>query len=131
MGFAPFGTTSSAFTRLLFASAGADVRRAAGRLRNDTPCGDVASLAPAVLIGRTEAASVDVPVLVLSGSRDARVAPMSAATARSTFSGSPAVTAKVIRGAGSALTLEKQAGQTRSVSARLVARPIGRVRGVG
>lgn len=114
VGFAPFGATSSAFAKLLFASAGSDVRREASRLRNDTPCGDVSTLAPAVLIGRTEAGAINVPVLVLSGRRDARVAPMSPATARSTYSGSPKVSARIIAGAGSALPLERQAGQTRS-----------------
>ncbi|MGA8256654.1 MAG: alpha/beta hydrolase [Nocardioides sp.] len=116
--FAPFGATNQTFNRLMFASAANDVRRRAAQLRNPTPCGDVATVSSAVLIGRSEASAVDVPVLVLSGSRDARVSPMNRAQARSAFSGSPHVTARVFPGAGSALPLERQAPQVRATVLR-------------
>lgn len=101
--FAPFGATAAAYDRLLFASAPASVVRVATARRNATPCGDVSSLAGALFNASLTDTTVDVPVLVLRGSRDAR------ATGWGAVRSSQTVTRRVITGAGNALVLEKQA----------------------
>ncbi|WP_134741985.1 hypothetical protein [Nocardioides sp. 503] len=111
-GYAAYGATVADYRRLLFATAPRRVQESAVRQRNATPCGDVASLGPAILAASASARRVEVPVLVLSGSRDARVS-RSAAESASAFRGSPWVTARTIAGAGSALPLERSAPRTR------------------
>jgi len=113
-GYAAFGRSPAAFRSLLFATAPAAVQRAATRQRNATPCGDVTSLASALLGSGSTAARVEVPVLVMYGSRDSRVRPGAAAAAGRMFRGSEAVTPVTVPGAGSALPLERSAPRTRS-----------------
>ncbi len=112
-GFAPYGATRRAFRRALFATAPAAVQRAAALRRNSTPCGDVASLAAAVLASGAE--DVDVPVLVLQGGADARrggdglEGTTSARLVRRTFAD-----------AGSALPLERSAPAVRRAVLRFL-----------
>lgn len=105
-GFAPYGDDAATFRRLLFHSAPARVQRAAARLRNSTPCGDVGSLVPSILTG--QGGEVDVPTLVLTGGADARRGGDGI-----TGSSSAPVVRRTIAGAGSALVLEKQAPAVR------------------
>ena len=120
--YAPFGASAMDFRRLLFASAPTRVQRSAVRLRNSTPCGDVTSLASAVSVTATSASKVEVPVLLMFGSADRRLRPGTArATARS-FSNSRGVSLAVVRGAGSALPLERQAPRTRGTVLRWLKR---------
>lgn len=103
---APYGVSSADYRRLLFASAPAAVQREATRLRNGTPCGDVASLASAVLAA--DGRAVGVPTLVLTGSRDARRGGDGITATSSTR-----LVRRTYAGAGSALPLEAQASAVR------------------
>lgn len=120
-GFAAYGATPRAFRRLLFASAPAAVQRAAAARRNSTPCGDVASVLPAVLA--SQGGRVEVPTLVLSGGADTR-------RGGDGITATPA--ARVVRrsfaGAGSALPLERQAPAVRRAVLRFVRGLDNRVR---
>ncbi|NYG56983.1 alpha/beta hydrolase [Nocardioides perillae] len=120
--YAPFGSDAAAFSRLLFASAPERVRRAALRLRNETPCGDVESLVPTVARAAVSAGSVEVPVLLLTGARDSRVRPLSAAEAGLLFRRSEELTVRTVAGAGSALPLERGADRVRGTVLRWLAR---------
>jgi pimeloyl-ACP methyl ester carboxylesterase len=102
---APYGASNADFRRLLFASATSAVQKAASRLRNPTPCGDVASTAAAVLTADSH--PVEVPTLVLTGSKDVRGGDTVKAA-----SGTRLVR-RSYAGAGSALPLEKQAPAVR------------------
>lgn len=105
-GSASYAATSvDTFSALLFRTAPRAVRSAAVRLRNATPCGDVTSVATAVLAASTTSRAVDVPVLVLRGSRDA------ASRGTVKVSSSDGVVRRTVWGAGNALVLEKQAPQ--------------------
>ncbi len=111
--FAPYGGTDRAFRQLLFASATPTVQRLATRLRNSTPCGDVASLLSGVLAAQGQA--VDVPTLVLQGSADARRGGDGiTATSRTRL------VRRTFAGAGSALPLERQAPAVRRTVLRFV-----------
>jgi pimeloyl-ACP methyl ester carboxylesterase len=116
-GYAPYGATVAEYRRLLFATATVHVQRTAVRRRNPTPCGDVASLDQVMLSSTVSAARVEVPVLVMTGSRDARVR-QQAAQAAGAFGSSREVTAHTVPGAGSALPLEASAPVTRRLVLR-------------
>ena len=116
--YASYGASAAAFRRLLFASAPAKVQRLAAQRRNATPCGDVESLLSATAVASSSADRVEVPVLLMYGSQDRR---MRAGTARSnarSFGGSESVSLAVLRGAGSALPLERSAKRTRGTVLR-------------
>ena len=117
-GYASYGASRAAFQRLLFASAPVAVRRHALRLRNNTPCGDVTSLGSTVLSATLTAGQVEAPVLLLSGSKDARIRRGGTQEAAASFRNSPKVTTRIVAGAGSALPLEKSAPQTRTTVLR-------------
>lgn len=106
--FAPFGATARAYDRLLFRTATRPVRRAALERRNPTPCGDVASLPGALASLTLSDREVDVPVLVLRGGADARTS-----GGATSVSSTDEVSRRTIKGAGSALPLERSAPKTR------------------
>jgi pimeloyl-ACP methyl ester carboxylesterase len=112
--YAPYGASAAQYRTLLFTTAPAAVQRTAVRLRNATPCGDVTSLGSVVLSSALTAGSVEVPVLLLSGSRDARMRNQPAQAA-ATFAASEKVTTRILAGAGSSLPLERSAPRTRSL----------------
>lgn len=120
--YTAYGETRARFRKLLFASASEEVRRLATRQRNATPCGDVLSLLSAVTSATADARRVEVPVLLLTGNRDARVRPMTSDEADSLFSASEDVTARTVRGSGSALPLEARAWRVRGTVLRWLAR---------
>ncbi|CAN5660779.1 hypothetical protein BH11ACT8_BH11ACT8_12410 [soil metagenome] len=111
-GFAPFGRTSRDYRSLLFRTAVGPVQRTATGHRNSTPCGEVAGMAAAVLSARSSG-KLDVPVLVLKAGGDARNG-----SGRVAVTSSRTVTRHTVRGAGSALPLEKSAGHTRQTVLR-------------
>ncbi len=116
--YASYGASAAAFRRLLFVSAPAKVQRLAAQRRNATPCGDVESLPSATAVASSSADRVEVPVLLMYGSEDRR---MRAGTARDnarSFGGSESVSLAVLRGAGSALPLERSAKRTRGTVLR-------------
>jgi len=106
-GFADFGDTARAYRALLFRTAPSGVRRAAVQRRNPTPCGDVTSLPGALASATAADRDVDVPVLVLRAGRNARTEDGS-----SSVRSSERVTRTTVKGAGSALTLERSAPAT-------------------
>lgn len=110
-GYAAFGATAAQYRRLLFASAPAAVQRTAVRRRNPTPCGDVLTLGQVLLSSALTAGQVEAPVLLMSGSRDARV--RNPGQVASLFGASEKVTTRTVSGAGSALPLERSAPRTR------------------
>ncbi|WP_193610777.1 hypothetical protein [Nocardioides lijunqiniae] len=113
-GYASYGASVAEYRGLLFATAPRRVQATAAGKRNATPCGDVTSLRRAIVSSTASAGRVEVPVLVLSGSRDARVS-RQAAEAASAFRASPRVIARTVAGAGSALPLERSAPLTRRI----------------
>lgn len=119
--YSSYGGSAQEFRSLLFVSAKAKVRRLATRQRNATPCGDVTSLAGAVTSATVGAAYVEVPVLLLTGARDARNRPLGAGEARLLFRSSEDVRTRTIAGAGSALPLEGRAGEVRRTVLRWLA----------
>lgn len=114
--YAPLARTASEYRRLFFASASDGVQRAAARLRNPDPCGDVSSLSPMLVASRYAAGRVDAPVLLLFGGKDA----LNRADARAdqAASYSTEVTTRTFRRAGSALPLERDAGKVRAAVLR-------------
>ncbi len=117
-GYASYGANRAAYERLLFADATRSVRRNALALRNSTPCGDVTSLVSTLLASSLTAGQIDAPVLMMSGSRDARIRRQGTQDAAAAFRNSPEVTTRIIAGAGSALPLEKSAPRTRAAVVR-------------
>ena len=117
-GYAAYGASAKAYRRLLFATARKAVQQTAVRRRNPTPCGDVATLASTLLAATATAGQVEVPVLLMSGSADARIRHGGAQSAVSSFGSSPKVTTRRFVGAGSALPLEKTAPKTRTAVLR-------------
>lgn len=116
--YAAYGASAAAFRQLLFASAPTKVQRTAAKRRNATPCGDVESLASATAVASSSADDVDVPVLLMYGSEDRRMRAGSARDNARSFSGSESVSLAVLRGAGSALPLERSAKKTRGTVLR-------------
>lgn len=111
--YAAYGATRADFRSLLFASAPAAVQRRALALRNDTPCGDVTSLLGTVGALNLGTGSIEAPVLVLQGGRDARTRDGDARTQAERYRSAESVTARTFDEAGSALPLEAQAPQVR------------------
>ena len=68
--YAFFGETAPDFRALLFRTAPRGVQRAATARREPTPCGDALSLSSMVSASSSAAQKVEVPVLLLFGSRD-------------------------------------------------------------
>ena len=117
-GYAAYGASAKAYRRLLFATAPKAVQQTSLRRRNPTPCGDVASLSSTLLASTATAGQVEVPVLLLSGSADARIRDGGTQSAASSFGSSAKVTTRSFAGAGSALPLEETAPKTRTAVLR-------------
>lgn len=111
--YATYGQTKKEFRQLLFASAPARVQRTAASLRNPDPCGDALSLTQLVGSLNLTTRDIEAPVLLLFGSKDALTRNDAAEKQAKAFSSSVSVTSRTVRGAGSALPLEKSAPKTR------------------
>ncbi|NYD41262.1 alpha/beta fold hydrolase [Nocardioides panaciterrulae] len=107
------GRSPRDYRRLLFVTAPAGVQRSALAHRGAEPCGDPLSLGPVLAASALTTREVEAPVLLLFGSRDALT--RHGAPRRQRFSSSASVTSHVVRGAGSALPLERSAGRTRAL----------------
>jgi pimeloyl-ACP methyl ester carboxylesterase len=113
-GYAAFGTGSPAdFQSIMFRSGRNRVVEAATTLRNLDPCGDIASIIPALLQQQSQLRKIKVPVLVICGTRDALFAPLGCRSQAERFEGSRRVEVELVRGAGHAVTLERQAATFR------------------
>ncbi len=108
------GTGPRDYRRLLFATAPAGVQRSALAHRGTEPCGDPLSLGPVLAASTLTTRQVEAPVLLLFGGRDALTRDGAARQQRGRFSSAASVTSHVVRGAGSALPLERSAGRTRA-----------------
>jgi pimeloyl-ACP methyl ester carboxylesterase len=108
---APLATSARDYRRLYFESAPAAVQRAAAHRRTQDPCGNVTSAPTFSVATRLAAGQVDAPVLLLYGARDA----LHRADARRDQAGAypTEVRTRTFAGAGSALPLERPAGQVR------------------
>lgn len=116
--YAAYGASAKAYRRLLFASSPKAVQQAAVRRRNPTPCGDVASLSSTLLAASATAGQVQVPVLLLSGGKDARIRDGGTQDSASTFGSSESVTTRTFADTGSALPLERTAPKMRTAVLR-------------
>ncbi len=112
--YATYGQTKKEFRQLLFASAPAPVQRTAASLRNPDPCGDALSLTQLVASLNLTTQDIEAPVLLLFGSKDALTRNDAAQQQAQAFSSSVEVTSRTVKGAGSALPLEKSAPTTRA-----------------
>jgi alpha-beta hydrolase superfamily lysophospholipase len=109
-----FAQSRQQYRRLLFATAPAGVQRAAVAHRDVNPCGDALSLGQMVTGSTTSAKDVEAPVLLLFGGRDALNRDDAAQRQRDAYTSSTSVTAHTVKGAGSALPLERSAPATRA-----------------
>ena len=109
-GYAYFGTgTPEDFEAVMFHSATPAVRAAADPLRNRDPCGDDNAIIPALLQQRANVKRIHAPVLVICGTRDALYSALGCRGQAERYTRARKVSVALVRGAGHALTLEKQA----------------------
>lgn len=108
------GQSRKDYRRLLFVTAPAGVQRTALARRDVDPCGDALSLSQMVTASTSSAHDVEAPVLLLFGGRDALNRDGSAQQQRQAYTSSVSVTSHTVKGAGSALPLEKSAASTRA-----------------
>jgi len=108
------GQSRADYRGLLFVTAPAAVQRAALDRRDVDPCGDALSLGQMVTASTLDARDVEAPVLLLFGGKDALNRDGAAGQQRQSYTSSVEVTSHTVRGAGSALPLEKSAARTRA-----------------
>jgi pimeloyl-ACP methyl ester carboxylesterase len=117
-GYAYFAQSAEEWKGFMFTSAEPGVADAAAAMRNRDPCGDAATLTPAVVSNNQHAGEITVPALLLYGTSDAIYEQPAAGEAqRSLLSGSPDVTLRFFEGTGHALTLEHSAPEMRAAVA--------------
>jgi pimeloyl-ACP methyl ester carboxylesterase len=122
-GYAYFGQpAASDYLSIMFHSAPRSVTDAAVPLRNRDPCGDIASIIPALLQQAPNVANVRVPVLVICGTKDALYAVLGCRMQADRFKRSRSVTAEAVRNAGHAIALERPAAAFRRRVSRWLAR---------
>jgi pimeloyl-ACP methyl ester carboxylesterase len=122
-GYAFYGQPTAAdFQAIMFASATQPVLDAASALRNRDPCGDTNSIVPALLQERALVAKIKVPVLVICGSRDALYSSLGCGQQEERYSRSRSKKLELVKGAGHALTLDRQAGTFRKKVGRWLKR---------
>lgn len=107
-GYAYFGQTSAEFKGNMFHSAPASVASAVTRLRSRDPCGDSASLVPAIEQDQKSLADVEVPVLLVCGERDVVIPLFMCKNMKRWYRRAPLSIASV-RDAGHGLTFERTA----------------------
>jgi pimeloyl-ACP methyl ester carboxylesterase len=109
-GYAYFGQPTAAdFQSIMFHSAEKPVMDAAATLRNRDPCGDIASIIPALLQQPANVSKVKVPLLVICGTRDALFGPLGCRTQADRFKQSRSRTVELVRNAGHAVAIERSA----------------------
>jgi pimeloyl-ACP methyl ester carboxylesterase len=120
-GYAYMGQTPAAFRATFFHSARNSVIDAVTAARNRDPCGDTASVIPALLRERSVAA-IKVPVLVICGTRDVLFSPLGCGLQRDRYTGARSASLALVKNAGHAVTLEREAATFRKKVSRWLAR---------
>ena len=77
--------------------------------RSRDPCGDTDSIIPALIQQGSTVPKIKVPVLEICGTKDALYSKLGCEQQFERFTGSHSRTLALVRGAGHALTLERQA----------------------
>jgi pimeloyl-ACP methyl ester carboxylesterase len=122
-GYAYFGQPTPAdFQAIMFHSATQATLNLALPLRNLDPCGDIASIIPALLQQSGNVATVKVPLLILCGTNDALYAPLGCRMLGERFKRARSVTVGAVRNAGHAITLERSAPSFRQKASRWLGR---------
>jgi pimeloyl-ACP methyl ester carboxylesterase len=122
-GYAFFGQpTAVDYQAIMFADSTQPVLQAASALRNPDPCGDTASIVPALLQQRPNVAKIRLPVLIVCGTRDALYSPLGCGQQRDRYTHSRSRTLELVKGAGHALTLGRSAGTFRKKIGRWLTR---------
>jgi pimeloyl-ACP methyl ester carboxylesterase len=109
------------FKAIFIHSATQSVIDAATPLRNLDPCGDTASLVPGLVQGGS-VTKIKVPVLVICGTRDALYSPKGCRVQKDRYIGSHDVSLALVKNAGHALTLEREAPTFRKKVSRWLAK---------
>jgi pimeloyl-ACP methyl ester carboxylesterase len=113
-GYAYFGQTPADFQSLMFHSASRSVVDAAMPLRNRDPCGETGSIITGLLLQKQGVPKITVPVLVICGTKDALYSSLGCSQQRDQFRRSRRASLELVRGAGHAVTLERQARKFRA-----------------
>jgi pimeloyl-ACP methyl ester carboxylesterase len=115
--------TAAGFKAVQFHSASAAVQDAAARLHNPDPCGDGATLIPALVIQKkTVAPKIKVPVMVICGKRDVLYAPLGCEVQRDRYIHSRDRSLALVPNAGQGITLERSAPVFRAKLGRWLAK---------
>ena len=120
-GYAYMGQTPAAFRATFFHSARNSVIGAVTAARNRDPCGDTASVIPALQRERS-VASIKVPVLVICGTRDVLFSPVGCDLQRDRYTGARSASLALVKNAGHAVTLEREEATFRKKVSRWLAR---------
>ena len=121
-GYAYYGQSPEDFKALAFHDPEPAILARMVALRGRDPCGDVATLTPAVAFDGARADEVKVPVLLVMGEEDKVFEPGTAEKQRDAYGGSEDVTLIEQPRASHALTLERSAPPMRTAVARWFAR---------
>jgi len=112
--YVTFGSSGKDYRGLLFRTAPGPVQSAALARRDVHPCGDSLSLGQMAATSALTARQVEAPVLLLFGGRDALNRDTAVKQQRQSYTSSTSVTSHTVKGAGSALPLERSAAKTRT-----------------
>jgi pimeloyl-ACP methyl ester carboxylesterase len=113
-GYALFGRTDADFRAAMFRSAPANVVSAAVPLHYRDPCGDNLSLIPTLVRQPIGIRKIKVPVLVVCGSRDRLYSAYNCTEQAARYTKSRSHRAVIVKGAGHALPIERQARKFRA-----------------
>lgn len=89
--------------------------------RNRDPCGDTASVIPAIVASRAVSA-VKVPVLVICGTKDVLFSPVGCDLQKDRYTGARNASLALVKNAGHAATLEREAATFRKKISRWLVR---------
>ncbi|TMD93977.1 MAG: alpha/beta hydrolase [Chloroflexi bacterium] len=112
-GYAPLGRDGAEFKALMFHDADPSVEGEATRLRNPDPCGDDGSIPAGIFLDSQQVPSIQVPVLLVFGDKDAIFPPPALERQKGMYTGSKDVMGITIPNTGHALSLERSAPFTR------------------
>lgn len=104
-GYAPFGPPSGA-VKALFYSATPNIKKAVLQQLTIDPCGDTASFAKATKVDLAKLHRIKVPVLVVTGAKDALFPKPAGPNQARLFTGSRSVSQVTLRSTGHAFTFE-------------------------
>jgi pimeloyl-ACP methyl ester carboxylesterase len=121
-GYGLFGRTPADFRAAMFRSATEKVISAALPLHYHDPCGDNLSLVTTLSKQSLGIRKIKVPVLVICGSRDRLYSEFNCTEQAARYTKSPSHRVAIVKGAGHALPIERQARKFRSRMARFLTR---------